>query len=68
MDRPRANRREAVVLRARQIVFGRMGPTRLADFDSAERDGSPDDKFGTSAIETSPAGAGEPQVGLFFLG
>lgn len=51
------NRREAVVLRARQILFERMGPTRLADTDPAERDGSPDDEFGTAAIETSPAGA-----------
>ena len=51
------NRREAVVLRARQILFERMGPTLLADTDPAERDGSPDDEFGTAAVETSPAGA-----------
>ena len=56
------NRREAVVLRARQILFERMGPTRLADTDPAERDGSPDDEFGTAAVETSPAGGGRRAV------
>ena len=56
------NRREAVVLRARQILFERMGPARLADTDPAERDGSPDDESGTAAMETSPAGADDGAV------
>ncbi|MFZ0975773.1 MAG: hypothetical protein WAN22_26340 [Solirubrobacteraceae bacterium] len=51
------NRREAVVLRAREILFERMGPTRLADTDPAERDGSPEDESGAVAMETSPAEA-----------
>ena len=50
------NRREAVVLRARQILFERTGPTRLADTEPAERDGSPDDESGAEATEASPAG------------
>ena len=48
------NRREAVVLRARQILFERTGPTRLADTEPAERDGSPDDESGAAAMEASP--------------
>jgi single-strand DNA-binding protein len=51
------NRREAVVVRARQILFERTRPTRLAYTEPAERDGSPDDGSGAAAMEASPAGA-----------
>ena len=51
------NRREAVVLRARQILFERTGSNPPADTDPAERNGSPDHESGTAAMETSPAGA-----------
>ena len=53
----RQNRREAVVFRARQILFERTGSTRLADTEPAERDGSPDDGSGAAAMEASPSSA-----------
>jgi hypothetical protein len=50
------NRREAVVLRAPQILVERIGATRLADTDPAERDGSPGGESPAAATEASPAG------------
>ena len=51
------NRREAVVVRARQILFERTGSTPPAEAESAEGDGSPDDSSAAAAMAASPAGA-----------
>jgi single-strand DNA-binding protein len=51
------NRREAVVLRARQILFERTGSTPPAEAEPAERDGLPDDESGAAAMAALPAGA-----------
>jgi hypothetical protein len=51
------NRREAVVLRARQILFERTGSTSAAEGEPRERNGSPDREFGVSAGPASPARA-----------
>ena len=48
------NRREAVVVRARQILFERTGSTSAAE--PAERDGSPDGESGAAAGAPSAAG------------
>ena len=47
-------RREAVVVRARQILFERTGSTPAAE--PAERDGSPDGESGAAAGAPSAAG------------
>jgi single-strand DNA-binding protein len=51
------NRREAVVLKARQILFERTGPTPAAASMPGERNGSPDGESGVPAGPASPAGA-----------
>ena len=50
------NRREAVVLRARQILFERTGSTPAADSEPGERHGSPDGESGEPVGAASPAG------------
>jgi single stranded DNA-binding protein len=50
------NRREAVVLRARQILFERTGSTPPAASVPAERKGSPNGESGACAEAASPAG------------
>jgi single-strand DNA-binding protein len=51
------NRREAVVLRARQILFERAGSTPTAESEPGERHGSADRASGALAGATSPAGS-----------
>jgi single-strand DNA-binding protein len=50
-------RREAVVLRARQILFERAGSTPPADTEPAERDGSPDGDAGVAVGAASQGGS-----------
>lgn len=49
-------RREAVVVRARQILFERTGSIPAAQTEPAKRDGSPDGKSGAAAGAPSAAG------------
>ncbi len=51
------NRREAVVLRARQILFESRGLTPLADGEPGEGNGSPGGESGASVGAASAAGA-----------
>ena len=50
------NRREAVVLRARQILFERTGSTPAAKSEPGERNSSPDGDSGAPVGAASPAG------------
>jgi single-strand DNA-binding protein len=49
-------RREAVVLRARQILFERTGSTPAGKTERAEREGSPDGESDGSAEVAAPSG------------
>jgi hypothetical protein len=51
------NRREAVVLRARQILFERIGSSPHIDSESGECDGSPDGESGIADVAASPPGS-----------
>jgi single-strand DNA-binding protein len=51
------NRRETVVLRARQILFERASSTPSPESEPGERNDSLDDEPGASAGVTSPAGS-----------
>ncbi|MGO9882229.1 MAG: single-stranded DNA-binding protein [Solirubrobacteraceae bacterium] len=51
------NRREVVVLRARQILFESARAAPEAGSERGERDGSPNGDSGTPAAAVSPAGA-----------
>ena len=50
------NRREAVVLKARQILFERTGSSRHVDSESGACDGSPDGASGIADVAASPPG------------
>ena len=56
------NRREAVVLRARQILFERTTSTASAGSEPGQRDGSPDGEPGASSGAASPAGKDDPPL------
>jgi single-stranded DNA-binding protein len=53
------NRREAVVLRARQILFESARSAPQAGSEPGEHDGSPNAASGVPAAAVSPAGADE---------
>jgi single-strand DNA-binding protein len=50
------NRREAVVLKARQILFERTGSSPHVESESGECDGSPDGESSIADVEASPPG------------